>query len=196
MRSRQTNAGPPDEDDRRRADLAPSRCTRAGKVGEASPGRRPSRSSRRAHGWLICTGQPGGGGQSKALYVTRDGGSRWKRLLNGLLRARSHPAARPAASGYPQADQLHASAASGLLWSGRGNTLRTSDGGRHWQPVSATSARAARGLFGLARERSRRLPPRAGQRAPLGLGAAPDRERRPELAPRPLLVPALGRSRR
>ena len=26
----------------------------------------------------------------------------------------------------------------GLLWSTRGQTLRTSDGGRHWRPISAT----------------------------------------------------------
>ena len=27
----------------------------------------------------------------------------------------------------------------GLLWSARGDTLRTGDGGRHWRPIPATS---------------------------------------------------------
>ena len=29
-----------------------------------------------SRGWVLCKGQPGAGGQSKALYLTTDGGSR------------------------------------------------------------------------------------------------------------------------
>ena len=36
----------------------------------------------------------------------------------------------------------------GLLWSARGQTLRTSDGGRHWQPIRATSPEAREAYSG------------------------------------------------
>ena len=37
----------------------------------------------------------------------------------------------------------------GLLWSSRGETLRTSDGGRHWRPNRRYLARRREGLLGL-----------------------------------------------
>jgi photosystem II stability/assembly factor-like uncharacterized protein len=97
-------------------------------------------------GWVLCQGQPGGGGQSKALYRTADGGARWKRLLNAFFEP-----------GRVRLGALHNGYAGGmsftrggrgLLWSARGNTLRTSDGGRHWRPISATSPEIREGLSG------------------------------------------------
>ena len=88
-------------------------------------------------GWVLCKGQPSGGGQSKALYLTTDGGSRWKRLFNAFFEPRR-----------VRLGTLHSGYASGmsftrrgrgLIWSERGSTLRTSDGGRHWRPTAATS---------------------------------------------------------
>jgi photosystem II stability/assembly factor-like uncharacterized protein len=91
----------------------------------------------RSRGWVLCKGQPGGGGQSKALYVTTNGGARWKRLLNAFFEP-----------GRPRLGTLHSGYATGmtftrgghgLLWSERGDTLRTSDGGRTWRPLAATA---------------------------------------------------------
>jgi photosystem II stability/assembly factor-like uncharacterized protein len=36
----------------------------------------------------------------------------------------------------------------GLLWSERGDTLRTGDGGRHWRPISTTSPEVRQGYSG------------------------------------------------
>jgi photosystem II stability/assembly factor-like uncharacterized protein len=89
-------------------------------------------------GWLICTGQPGGGNQSKALYVTRSGGLRWRRLLNVYFEPAPNRLRGLQRMGYPHGISF-TSAGSGLLWSDRGYALRTSDGGRHWRAISATS---------------------------------------------------------
>jgi photosystem II stability/assembly factor-like uncharacterized protein len=88
-------------------------------------------------GWILCKGQPAGGGQSKALYVTTDGGASWKRLFNAFFEpgrvrlGKLHSGYAGGMSFTPGAD--------GLLWSARGQTIRTSDGGRHWRPTAATS---------------------------------------------------------
>jgi photosystem II stability/assembly factor-like uncharacterized protein len=88
-------------------------------------------------GWVLCKGQPAGGGQSKALYLTTDGGSRWKRLLNAFFEP-GRVRLGTLHSGYARGISLTRKG-HGLLWSSRGDTLRTSDGGRHWRPTAATS---------------------------------------------------------
>ena len=55
-----------------------------------------------SRGWVLCKGQPGTGSQSKALYLTTDGGSRWTQLVNahfepGRVRLRGLQA-----RGYPE----------------------------------------------------------------------------------------------
>ena len=88
-------------------------------------------------GWVLCQGQPSGGGQSKALYLTMDGGSRWKRLFNAFFEPR-RVRLGTLHSGYASGMSL-TRRGRGLIWSERGSTLRTSDGGRHWRPTAATS---------------------------------------------------------
>ena len=88
-------------------------------------------------GWVLCKGQPSGSGQSKALYLTTDGGARWKRLLTACFEpggVRLGTMHRGYAGGMSFTRGGH-----GLLWSTRSRTLRTSDGGRHWRPIAATS---------------------------------------------------------
>jgi photosystem II stability/assembly factor-like uncharacterized protein len=92
-------------------------------------------------GWVLCKGQPAGGGQSKALYLTTDGGARWKRLLNAFFepgRVRLGTMHSGYAGGMSFTRGGH-----GLLWSARSSTVRTSDGGRHWRPIAATETREA-----------------------------------------------------
>jgi photosystem II stability/assembly factor-like uncharacterized protein len=91
-----------------------------------------------SRGWLMCKGQPGAGSQSKALYSTRDGGGSWKRLLNAHFEPARIRLGGLQASGYVQGIAFERTG-HGLLWSTRGDTLRTSDGGRHWRPLSTTS---------------------------------------------------------
>jgi photosystem II stability/assembly factor-like uncharacterized protein len=97
-------------------------------------------------GWVLCKGQPSGGGQSKALYLTTDGGVRWKRLLNAFFEP-GRVRLGTLHSGYA-AGMSFTRGGHGLLWSARGNTLRTSNGGRHWRPISATSPEVREGLSG------------------------------------------------
>jgi photosystem II stability/assembly factor-like uncharacterized protein len=136
MRSRDTNAGDlmKTTDRGRTWRRAGSPCRRgwggfawSAAISFVSPGR----------GWVLCEGQPSGGGQSKALYLTMDGGVRWKRLLNAFFepgRARLGTMH----SGYA-VGMSFTRGGGGLLWMARGDTLRTSDGGRHWRPISVTS---------------------------------------------------------
>jgi len=70
--------------------------------------------------------------------VTRNGGRTWKRLLNAHFEPAHVRLGGLQASGYVQGIAFERTG-HGLLWSTRGDTLRTSDGGRHWRPVSATS---------------------------------------------------------
>jgi photosystem II stability/assembly factor-like uncharacterized protein len=89
------------------------------------------------HGWVLCKGQPGAGSQSKALYVTRDGGARWKRLLNAFFEpgpVRLGTLRSGYAGGMSFTRGRH-----GLMWFARGQTLRTSDAGHHWRRIHATS---------------------------------------------------------
>jgi photosystem II stability/assembly factor-like uncharacterized protein len=98
------------------------------------------------HGWVLCNGQPSGGGQSKALYVTTDGGVRWKRLVNAFFepgRVRLGALRSGYAGGISFTRRGH-----GLMWSARGHTLRTQDGGRSWRPISATLPGSREGLSG------------------------------------------------
>jgi photosystem II stability/assembly factor-like uncharacterized protein len=98
-------------------------------------------------GWLICTGQPGAGNQSKALYVTRNGGAKWKRLLNVHFEPARTRLGGLGWAGYPHGISFTRSG-SGLLWSGRGSTFHTRDGGRHWLPVRANRHEEQNGLSG------------------------------------------------
>jgi hypothetical protein len=89
-------------------------------------------------GWVLCKGQPSAGSQSKALYLTRDGGTHWERLVNAYFEPARIRLGGLEGSGYAQGIAF-ARTGHGLLWSARGDTLRTSDGGRHWRPIKATS---------------------------------------------------------
>ena len=83
-------------------------------------------------GWVLCKGQPSGGGQSKALYLTTDGGTRWKRLWNAFFEP-GRVRLGTMHSGYA-GGMTFTRRGRGLLWSTRGHTLRTRDGGRSWAP--------------------------------------------------------------
>lgn len=98
-------------------------------------------------GWLICAGQPSAGNQSKALYMTADGGAEWKRLLNVSFEPARNQLGGLQRTGYPHGISF-ARNGNGLLWSGRGRTLRTRDGGRHWLPVRATRPEEQAGVSG------------------------------------------------
>jgi photosystem II stability/assembly factor-like uncharacterized protein len=89
-------------------------------------------------GWVVCKGQPSAGSQSKALYMTRNGGRTWKRLLNAYFEPGPIRLGGLQGSGYVQGIAF-TPGGHGLLWSARGDTLRTSDRGRHWRPITATS---------------------------------------------------------
>ena len=74
-----------------------------------------------------------------ALYRTANGGTTWKRLVNDHFEP--GPVRRGGFAGrYPRGINF-APSGRGLLLAGRGVTYRTGDGGRHWLPISATSAR-------------------------------------------------------
>jgi photosystem II stability/assembly factor-like uncharacterized protein len=137
MRSRDTNAGPlirtADGGRTWRRVGAPCRKGWGGFASSAAISFvSPSR------GWLICKGQPRAARQSKALYLTRNGGRSWKRLLNAHFEPARIQLGGLQASGYVQGIAFERTG-HGLLWSTRGATLRTSDGGLHWRPLTATS---------------------------------------------------------
>lgn len=88
-------------------------------------------------GWVLCKGQPSGGGQSKALYLTTDGGTRWNRLWNAFFEP-GRVRLGTMHSGYA-GGMTFTRRGRGLLWSTRGHTLRTRDGGRSWAPIAVTS---------------------------------------------------------
>ena len=97
------------------------------------------------HGWLVCKGQPSGGGQAKAIYVTKTGGASWKRLVNvhfepGRTRSGGLPW-----TGYPGGISF-TPGGRGILWEAREHTYRTKDGGRNWARVSVTSPEEREGL--------------------------------------------------
>jgi len=98
-------------------------------------------------GWLLCTGQPAGGNQSKALYATSDGGRRWKRLLNAHFERGRIKLGGLQNSAYAHGISFDRSG-HGLLWGSRGYSLWTADGGHHWHPVSATSPEVKEGWSG------------------------------------------------
>jgi photosystem II stability/assembly factor-like uncharacterized protein len=100
-----------------------------------------------SRGWLLCTGQPGAGSQSKALYVTSDGGRQWRRLLNAHFERGRIRLGGLQGSGYAHGISF-ARSGLGLLWGSRGYSLWTADGGRHWHPVSATSPEVREGWTG------------------------------------------------
>jgi photosystem II stability/assembly factor-like uncharacterized protein len=100
-----------------------------------------------SRGWVLCKGPPGTGSQSKALYLTTDGGSRWTQLVNahfepGRVRLRGLQA-----RGYPEG-MTFTRRGRGLLWSARGHTLRTRNGGRSWLPLSVTLPKEREGYSG------------------------------------------------
>ena len=98
-------------------------------------------------GWVLCKGQPGLGQQSKALYLTRDGGATWKRLLNVFFEPAKRRLGGLAGSGYPLGMSFTPRGA-GLLWSSRGYSFRTRDGGRNWRPIRTTDPEVREGTSG------------------------------------------------
>jgi photosystem II stability/assembly factor-like uncharacterized protein len=91
-----------------------------------------------SRGWLMCKGRPGSRSQSKALYSTRNGGRSWKRLLNAHFEPARIRLGGLQASGHVEGMAFERTG-HGLLWSTNGDTLRTSDGGRHWRPLATTA---------------------------------------------------------
>jgi photosystem II stability/assembly factor-like uncharacterized protein len=88
----------------------------------------------RLHGWVGCAGMGGAGQAPKGVAETTDGGRTWH------LRARVAPfGGLPDVGSIPMRDYLDGlamrSSGIGLVWEGRGGTLRTADGGRTWTPM-------------------------------------------------------------
>jgi photosystem II stability/assembly factor-like uncharacterized protein len=100
-----------------------------------------------SRGWVLCKGQPGLGQQSKALYVTTTGGVRWKRLVNVSFEPGRTRVGGLQDSGYPGGINF-TRGGTGLMWSARGHTFRTRDGGRNWHRLSATSPETREGRSG------------------------------------------------
>jgi photosystem II stability/assembly factor-like uncharacterized protein len=88
-------------------------------------------------GWLVCTGQPGTGNQSKAVYETVDGGRRWRRLVNVYFEPRRIRDGGLERYGYPTGISFIRSGR-GLLLQDRGVSYLTTDGGRSWTRLRAT----------------------------------------------------------
>jgi photosystem II stability/assembly factor-like uncharacterized protein len=97
------------------------------------------------HGWLLCTGQPGAGSQSKAIYVTKTSGASWTRLVNVHFEPGRVRSGGLHGDGYPRGLSFTPSGR-GILWEARGDTYRTADGGRHWRGISVTSPEDREGL--------------------------------------------------
>jgi photosystem II stability/assembly factor-like uncharacterized protein len=100
-----------------------------------------------SRGWVLCKGQPGLGQQAIALYVTTTGGLRWKRLANVFFEPGRNRLGGLDGSGYPGGIHFTRGGA-GLIWSTRGHTFRTRDGGRSWHPLSATDPEVREGRSG------------------------------------------------
>jgi photosystem II stability/assembly factor-like uncharacterized protein len=99
------------------------------------------------HGWLVCTGQPGAGNQSKAVYETVDGGKRWRRIVNVYFEPRGLRDGGLARHGYANGISFDGSG-HGLLWQDGEQSYLTRNGGRAWRPISATSADVRIGTSG------------------------------------------------
>lgn len=100
-----------------------------------------------SRGWLLCTGQPSAGNQSKAVYRTVNGGERWRRLVNVHFEPGPVRAGGLSRFGYPQGMSF-ARSGRGLLWEGRGVSYLTTDRGRTWRPISVTRADERTGVSG------------------------------------------------
>jgi len=97
------------------------------------------------HGWLLCTGQPSAGSQSKAVYMTTTSGASWKRLVNVHFEPGRIRSGGLLWQGYPRGISFTPSGR-GILWAARDNTYRTQDGGRSWARLSVTSPEEREGL--------------------------------------------------
>ena len=75
-----------------------------------------------SHGWLLCVSTPGAGEQRKALYETRDGGTRWRPL----------PISRPEVVEAHAAELLDDRVGVALFFYAR-RLAFTRDGGRRWR---------------------------------------------------------------
>jgi photosystem II stability/assembly factor-like uncharacterized protein len=93
----------------------------------------------RGRGYAICGEEAGAGSEAKTLFVTTDGGRRWRvrattgQGQNGSLCAGG---ALPC-SGYP-AGLAFPTASVGYLTADRGGVYRTTDGGRSWKTALFT----------------------------------------------------------
>ena len=97
-------------------------------------------------GWVLCTSQPGGGMQPKAIFETGNGGRTW-RLVAEARWTGSRSRGGLSTGGYPYGISFSANG-EGLLWQARGDTFSTRDGGRHWQPLELTDPEIVEGHAG------------------------------------------------
>jgi photosystem II stability/assembly factor-like uncharacterized protein len=85
--------------------------------------------------WALCGGEPSAGNEGKALYVSRDGGQRWRLVAATCAFGMHCPAHLPTLPVGGYVDDLAVTSA-GTAWMAlaRGTLYGTRDGGRTWQP--------------------------------------------------------------
>lgn len=102
--------------------------------------------------WVLCTGEPGAGAQSKAIFLSPDGGHTWRDLVNVGLPP-DQPDRGISSGGYPLGLNF-SRAGFGLLWEDRGVLYITRDDGRSWQPTHVLFPDIDYGVSGAALSRS------------------------------------------
>lgn len=81
------------------------------------------------HGWIACLGDVGAGSGAKGVVETADGGRTW--VIRAAATFDGPNVGAIGIGDYLQGISMRPDG-TGLAWEGRGGTLRTTDGGRHW----------------------------------------------------------------
>ena len=89
-------------------------------------------------GWLACNSDVGAGNAIKAVLETQDGGATWEIRASSPWPGKGLVVGSLSGSGYLHGLAMTASGA-GMNWQGRGTSERTTDAGRNWTGMSATS---------------------------------------------------------
>lgn len=84
--------------------------------------------------WALCTSQPGVGAEGKSVFESRDGGARWRELVNVTIDDRNGDGGI-SALGYAGPISFSPSGFGIMLEGGPGSAYVTRDGGRRWQPA-------------------------------------------------------------